>query len=473
MADLVLSVTYFGILLGLGIIVANLLKKVRIPDTFFLLLLGLLLGPTLYLNPAVTGYISTTLVDVSQMGNVPDFLRTLALIMVVFTGTFNLGLRTFQRFGSLAVKVAVAGVLFNTVVMGIIANALFGFDLIYSFLMAAVISGTCTSVVFAFEGSLKKAINTLNVIKVESILNSPLSVLLPIIFLDLVAIEPGAIIDPMHYLNQFWVMIAVGAGAGLILGIGITRVLKGMLREYSALMLFAVALITYALAENVGGSGMLAVAVAGLISGNYIRERHDEVQQFDDHLSEMLRISVFTLLGAQVTLFIGLEEFLTILMFFLIMFFIRPVFLFPALGRERKEFDKNDFLLMSFVTPRGLSAAAIAPIVAGALIAAGSVDVAGRVMNIIFLVIMLSVLFSTAAALLVGRRIRERPEEPAGQGAPRKGESPKGKEVPEKQGQSEGDAGSKEAPERPVDKKAKNRAGPVKEEKSPPSSVYI
>jgi cell volume regulation protein A len=458
MADLVLSVTYFGILLGLGIIVANLLKKVSVPDTFFLLLLGLLLGPTVYMNPAITGYISTTLVDIEVMGNIPDFLRTLALIMVVFTGTFNLGLRTFQKFGNLAVKVAVMGVLFNTVVMGTIANALFGFDLLYSFLMAAVISGTCTSVVFAFEGSLKKAMNTLNVIKVESILNSPLSVLLPILFLDLVAIEPGAIIDPMQYLNQFWVMIAVGAGAGLILGLGITKVLKGMLKEYSALMLFAVALITYALAENVGGSGMLAVAVAGLISGNYIKEQHDEVQQFDDHLSEMLRISVFTLLGAQVTLFIGLEEFLTIFVFFMVLFFIRPVFLFPALGRGNKDFCRSDFILMSFVTPRGLSAAAMAPIVAGALITAGSPDLASRIMNIIFLVIILSVLFSTAVAIVMGRRLKDR--EPGEEPVEQVKEVPQ-EESPGKPGQQGGEG-------------LKGGEKPLEEgEQPPPRSMYI
>jgi cell volume regulation protein A len=406
MVDLVLSVTYFGMLLGLGIIIANLLKKAKVPDTFFLLLLGLLLGPTIYLNPAVTPYISTVLVDVSRMGSIPDFLRVLALIMVVFTGTFNLGLRAFRRFGHLAVNLALAGVIFNTVVMGLVASALFGFDIVYSFLMAAVVSGTCTSVVFAFEDSLKRARKVLNVIKVESILNSPLSVLLPVIFLDLVAIAPGAIIEPMKYLSQFWVMVAVGVGAGLILGLGISKVLKGMLKEYSALMLFAVALITYALAENVGGSGMLAVAVCGLIAGSHIKQNDSEVQKFDDHLSEMLRISVFTLLGAQVTLLIGLEEFLVILMFFLIMFFIRPVFLFPVLGKKRKDFDRREFLLMSFVTPRGLSAAAMAPIVASALIAVGSPDAAGRIMNTIFLVIMFSVLFSTAVAIAMGRKLR-------------------------------------------------------------------
>ncbi|MCK4714935.1 MAG: cation:proton antiporter, partial [Candidatus Aenigmarchaeota archaeon] len=371
MADLMLSVTYFGILLGLGIIAANLLKKARIPDTLFLLLIGLVLGPTLYMNPVVSEFISISLVDVSLMGNIPDFLRLLALIMVVFTSMFNLGLRAFKRVGNTALNIALVGVVFNTLVMGLVASMVFGLDIMFSFVLAAVLSGTGTAVIFAFEDSLKSTRKALNVLKVESILNSPLSVLFPVLILGLMSMSPGDIFEPMRYLSDFWVMVAVGVGVGAILGLAVSRVLHGMLKQYSALMLFAIALMTYALAENVGGSGMLAVAVAGLISGNVIKHRHDEVQNFDDHLSEMLRISVFTLLGAQITLFWNPVEFLMITLFFLIMFFMRPAFLFPALGRSRKNYDRREFLLMSFLTPRGISAAAMAPIVATALIVAG------------------------------------------------------------------------------------------------------
>lgn len=461
-SNLVLSVTYFGILLGLGIIIANLLKKARVPDTFFLLLLGLLLGPTVYANPWISQYVSATLVDVGVFGTdpsiptIPDFLRILALIMVVFTSMFNLGLRAFKRVGSMALNLALVGVVFNTVVMGLVANLIFGFNLTYSFIMAAVISGTGTGVIFAFEDSLRGAKRALNVVKVESILNSPLSVLLPILILDLISLSPSGLIEPMKYLSQFWVMVALGAGVGLILGLSVTRLLHGMLKEYTPLMLFSVALISYALAENTGGSGMLAVAVAGLIAGNFIRKRDEDIQQFDDHLSEMLRISVFTLLGAQVTLFLGLEQFLAIFMFFLIMFFIRPVFLFPVLGKKKRDFDKKEFLLMSFVTPRGLSAAAMTPIVATVLVAGGLGMMAESMMNIVFMVILLSVLFSTIFTLMIGKEI-------ASERAHRY-------RRPERK---------QETPQRPQEEPPQASPSPqgegyvIEEEETPPSSMYI
>ena len=401
MVDIVLAVTYFAFLLGFGVLAANMLKKSRIPDAFFLLLLGLILGPTLFMNPYIAKYVSLNLVDVSAMGAIPDFLRILALILVVFTSTFNLGFRVFKRFSNISIKLAFFGVLFNTLFLGLFANLIFGFNWVYSFLLAAVLSGTGAAVVFSFENTLKQSKKILGILKVESIFNTPIGILLPILFIDLVKIEPGALLDPMKYMSQFWLMIAAGVGTGLLVGIFISKVMKDLLKEYSVLFLFSIALVTFALAENIGGSGILAVAVCGLIAGDLVFPEKQEAKHFDDHLSELFRISVFTLLGAQVMLSLTIQEMQTILAFFLVVFLSRPLFLLPMIGKDRKEFSRKDILFLSFVAPRGLPAAAMAPIVAAALILAGQETIANSMVNIIFLVILLSVLFSTLSATLL------------------------------------------------------------------------
>ncbi|NIO22843.1 MAG: hypothetical protein GTN38_02335 [Candidatus Aenigmarchaeota archaeon] len=418
--DITLTMTYFAFLLGFGVVIANLLKKARVPDTFFLLLLGLVLGPTVFMNPVVMQYVDVVLVDVTAMGAVPDFLRVLALILVVFTGTFNLSWKVFKRFSDVSVNLAFVGVVFSTAFLGLVAHLMFGFDPVYALLLGAVIGGTGTGVLYAFERALHRSRRALAIIKVESIFNSPLTVLLPIIFLDLVVMQPGALFEPMKYLAQFWQMIVAGVGTGIVIGFAVAKIMKGMLREYSSLILFSIALITYALAENVGGSGMLAVAICGLISGNLVlsdREKED-VKRFEDQLSEMLRISVFTLLGAQVMLPLDPSQLFLAFAFFLVVFFSRPLFLIPTLGKERKKFDRKDLILMSFVAPRGLAAAAMAPIIAMFLAGIGAPEIGNQIVNIIFLVILLSVLFSTVTALIMSSdRIqdmgrKERPPRP-------------------------------------------------------------
>ncbi|MBN2042876.1 MAG: cation:proton antiporter [Candidatus Aenigmarchaeota archaeon] len=407
MADIALTVTYFAFLLGFGVLIANVLKKAKIPDTFFLLLLGLVMGPTVFLSPMITQYMSITLVDVSVMGDIPDFLRILALILVVFTGTFNLSMRVFQRVSDISVKLAFLGVFFNTVFFGIIASFMFQMNIIYALLLGAVVSGTGTGVLYAFETALSKYKKVITVIKVESIFNSPLTVLLPILFLDLVYLEPGALLEPLKYMTIFWQMIAAGVGTGLIIGFAVSKLLKSTLREYTPLLVFAIALITYAMAEAVGGSGMLAVAICGLIAGNMVfKDRDDkerqEVKQFDDQLSEMLRISVFTLLGAQVALPLGDPMLLMAFIFFLIVFFSRPLFLIPSLGKMRQSLSKRDMILMNFVSPRGLSAAAMAPLISTTMLSIPNLvnaeSLATQMVNIIFIVVLLSVLFSTIVA---------------------------------------------------------------------------
>ncbi|MFQ5815827.1 MAG: cation:proton antiporter, partial [Candidatus Hydrothermarchaeaceae archaeon] len=151
MADMVLIVSYFSFLLGFGVIVANIMKKVRIPDTFLLLLVGLICGPTIWRNPAVARYIDFLIVDVSAMSVVPDFLRTLALVLIVFTGAFNLNFSELKKFSNVSVNLAFLIVIFNTIILGAAAKVIFGLGWVPAFLIGAIISGTDASVIFTFE----------------------------------------------------------------------------------------------------------------------------------------------------------------------------------------------------------------------------------------------------------------------------------------------------------------------------------
>ncbi len=394
MADMVLIVSYFSFLLGFGVIVANLMKKIRIPDTFVLLLVGLVCGPTIWRNPAVTRYVNFIIVDVDAMSVVPDFLRVLALVLIVFVGAFNLNLSELKRFSDISVNLAFLVVALNTLVLGAAAKLIFGFTWVPALLLGAILSGTDASVVFTFEETLKKHGKVLTVLKVESILNSPLSVLIPILFLDLLKRSPGAIVEPLVYISQFWQMIVAGIGSGVVIGLALTKVLSRMLKEYTALIIISIALLTFGLAESVGGSGMLAVAVSGFIIGNLGFPHKDRVREFQSEFSDMLRISVFTLLGAQI--FLDLNPFLLAVefLFALFVFVVRPIFVTYIAREFSKDVGFEGFTLLKFASPRGISAAAMAPIAAVAL---GD----KLIMDLVFVVIFFSVLMSSIVANLV------------------------------------------------------------------------
>jgi len=98
----------------------------------------------------------------------------------------------------------------------------------------------------------------------------------------------------------------------------------------------------------------------------------------------------------------GLQELLLILVFFMMVVVIRPIFLIAIMGKLRQNFSRKDVLIMSLVAPRGLSSAAMIPIVAGAAITIGNPELAGKMVNIVFMVILLSVLFSSVVAKIGG-----------------------------------------------------------------------
>ncbi len=399
MSDAVIAITYFAILLGLGVIVANFLKKRNIPDSIFLILLGLVLGPTVLANPFIAQYMKIDPINISAMGAVPDFLRTLALIMIVFAGMFNVGLHAFKKNSGTSVRFALFGVIFNTAVLGIAAHFIFGLDWVFALLLGGVVSGTADAIIFTFDAVLDKDYrNIMTILKTEAIFNSPVCILLPLVFLDFVALQPGAMLEPMTYFSRFVLMMVAGVGTGVILGLAFAKFVKSMAQDYTVLLMLSIALITFAASEYVGGSGILAVAVCGLIVGDMAFQEKEDVKRFDDHFSEMLRIAVFTFLGAQVTLTFGLSDLMPITLFFIAIVLARPVFVSMLLGARRKDYTRQEKFVMGFVAPRGIDAAAMAPIVAAALVVAGYSSAANSIMNMVVVVIILTVLFSTAMA---------------------------------------------------------------------------
>jgi cell volume regulation protein A len=211
MSSVTIVVTYFAFLLGFGVIIASILKKRGVPDTLFLIIFGLLVGPTLFSIPAVSEFIklpegATAIINVGLMGNIPDFLRVLALILMVFTGAFNLKMKTFKQFSDVSIKIAIIGALFNIVFVGFFAHFLLGYSVIHALLLASIISGTGAGVVISFEKALSKYERPMTILKMESILNSPLSIIFPLLLLDLIALQPGVFsIEPVKYATQLWV----------------------------------------------------------------------------------------------------------------------------------------------------------------------------------------------------------------------------------------------------------------------------
>ena len=336
------------------------------------------------------------------MGDIPSFLRTLALVVIVFASSFHLKLDTFKRVSRTSMKLAFGGFFFPTIILAAIANLLFGFSWVGSFILGSMIGGTSSAAVITFRAALQKEENIMDILFVESIFSDPLTVLVPLLLLDYLV---GSFTSPTFAISQFWQLITAGVGTGVVIGFIAVEVFKKTQKELSPLLSFSIAMITYAAAANVGGSGVLAVAVCALILGNLKIPYKKIIGEFEDSLSLMLNISIFTLLGAQIALVFPEGVFVKEIIFMaLLIFLVRPAYTIFAMFNEKILLREQ--LLIAFTAPRGAACAAIAAIPLTIAIQNNLTDFipeARLILLTAFLAVLFTILSSTVFGVIYSR----------------------------------------------------------------------
>ncbi|MDP6704309.1 MAG: cation:proton antiporter, partial [archaeon] len=382
----------FATLLGFGVFVMGYAERWKIPPAFFLLLVGLFFGPTI-LN----------LVSVPKMGDVPDFLRILSLVIIVFAGSFHLKLSTFKKVSRMAIKLAFVGFVVSVISLGAAAHWIFDMSWASSLILASIVGGTSSAAIFTFKKALGGS-EALSILTVESIFTDPLTVLVPVLLMN--AFMSGAIQSSTQFLGSFWQMISAGIGTGIIIGFLAAELFKREERELSPILSFAIAMITYSLARNVGGSGILAVAICAIILGNRNIPFKKDILKFEDSMSTILTISVFTLLGAQIDLILESAILLKSLLFIIItIFVVRPIMTYTILYKDKV--PKRDLFLIAFTGPRGAASAAVAamPIAYAAQYGAEAFVTEAQTILLVTFLVILATLFSSTVVDYVYSKI--------------------------------------------------------------------
>ena len=225
-------------------------------------------------------------------------IGNLALAVILLDG----GLRT--RFGTLrmvagpALTLATLGVLITASAVGAIAVALLGLDWRYGLLLGAIVGSTDAAAVFALlgGGGLRLNERVEATLEVESGLNDPMAVFLTVAMIELIRV-PGsgfATIAPM-FAQQLLVGLAVGWALGHLLGRVVARIRLG--EGLYVLLIQSGGLAVFAVASVLGGSGFLAIYLAGMIVANQRRHVTVDVLRVSDGFAWLAQATMFLLLG--------------------------------------------------------------------------------------------------------------------------------------------------------------------------------
>jgi len=378
--DPITFLTYITVILLLGVLSTAISRWLKLPDVLLFILLGLAMTQIQYKNIALFDFPTLFITSIS----------ILALAMIVFDSTSRINLKRFDSLSLSSFRLILTFLVIMISIFSLATHVLFGFSIILSILFASAMAGTAPSVILPLLGEKKNKV--VDLLKLESLLNTPLTVLLPFLFVDIImtAGEDNLTTVFLDQLAPFLTKFVSGLGAGLLVGIVLFKILKRLYSKvYAPMAVMIAALLSYVLAEQLGGNGVLSVTTLGLFVGNVTLKEKVDLLNVNTVFAKSLHILVFVLVGYLIRPLWEVEFISKTLLLFAIYLFLRFV------AVQVTFFDKfslKEKVFMTCVSSKGIAVSVVAIVLANTPIAG---------LPIVVDLILLFVLYSIILASLV------------------------------------------------------------------------
>ena len=349
-----IELLFFLILVFIVAVISRKIDKLPISAQMIFIFAGILVGWL------VTGYIDVTKPPVST---IVLLIAEIALVLVLFTDASRVNLGDI-KLNSLTTRLLSIGLIL-TIVLGITSAILIFTNL--TFWEAAII-GVVLAPTDAALGQIvvnNKAIPSRirESLEVESGLNDGLSVPFLLVFIAIGLAEES--FSPTGYfiqtaLEQIGLGALVGISVGLIgSGIVIKSRDKGWITpEYQRIAFLVLAVLSFIIADEIGGSGFIAAFVGGLATGYITRDAGKVMMDFAEAEGQFLNLTVFFLLGIILAGLIPFISWQIIVYAILSLTFIRMLPVAISLIGTHVSWDS--VLFMGWFGPRGLASIVLA-----------------------------------------------------------------------------------------------------------------
>jgi cell volume regulation protein A len=295
-------------------------------------------------------------------------IGSVALVIILFDSGFHTDLKAFRIALWPAMALATGGVVVTTAVVAVPVHYLMGFGWLESVLMGAILGSTDAAAVFFLlrVGGIHVRDRVRATLEVESGSNDPMAIFLTLALVGLLTAKGPA--APLAIGMEFIAKFGIGAVAGMFGGglivLAVNRM--GFERGLQPLAALSLAMVLFAATEELGGSGFLAVYVAGLAAGNARINAPETMRRFQDGLTWLAQIVMFLTLGLLATP-VEFPTFVPAAMAVaaVLIFVARPLAVWICLLPYR--FNRNETAFVAWVGLRGSVSVllSIVPMVAG------------------------------------------------------------------------------------------------------------
>ena len=332
-------------------------------------------------------------------------LGSIALAVILFAGGIETEKGVFRSSGLPALMLAFPGVLITAAIVGGGAYLFLDMPLMLALLLGAVVAPTDAAATFMLvqQGGLKIPDRVKNTLFLESGFNDPAAICLTIILTVFV----GANLDQqsLEWLPYLWLVFAqfvFGTVAGLIGGRVLSETLNRLPMPTGTYPILAITggLLTFALTTMIGGSGFLAIYIAGIVLRNSLKIPLERIANFSEGMQWLSQIVLFLILGLLVTPSDLPSSMVPALICAAVLTFIaRPVAVFISVGALK--FNIREVVFLSWVGPRGAVPIlfAIYPIVTPG-------PVTPTFFNIVFVIVVASLIVQGFTAGQLGKALK-------------------------------------------------------------------
>lgn len=388
-----------GSLLALGIAATLVAGRLRVPGLVLFLLLGMAIGSD-----------GLGLIEFGSTERDVELARTIgiiALALILFEGGLAAGWGEIRPVLRGALPLASIGTLITAGVTGVLSHLMFELTLLEGLLLGSVIASTDSAAIFSVlrGSSIKRKLA--RTLEAESGFNDPIAVLLVLGFIEWIQTPDYGVADMALLVVE---QLAIGAAAGFVVGwlaVAAFRRANFATTGLYPVASIATAAIAFGAADQLHGSGFLAVYLTGLTLSSARIPARRTIEDFHAGLAWVAQIALFFTLGLLVfpSEFGGIAVD-GILLALVLTLVARPIATF--LTTLPNGYSARDATLLSWAGLRGA-----VPVVFATFPVIEGIAQAERFFDLVFFVVITSALIQGATINPLGRLLGLTGSEPA------------------------------------------------------------
>ncbi|MDX1394622.1 MAG: cation:proton antiporter [Gemmatimonadota bacterium] len=388
----------FAFALTAGVLAQAIARHLRIPGIVLLLLTGVILGPE---------FLGLVRPDILGDGLQP--MVGLAVAVILFEGGLQLNIARLRREAVAIRRLVTIGALVTVTGATLAAQFIMGWSVEVSILFGTLVSVTGPTVINPLTRRIGLRPNLRTILEGEGVLIDPIGAILAVVALEMVlATTAGdAAFGLLGLPGRLGLGALIGVAGGFMIG-GLLRMKRVVPHGFENIFTLAFVLMLFQASHAIlPESGIMTVAIAGLVVGNMPIHRGRELAEFKEQLTTLLVGFLFVMLSAAVRLddvaALGIPGVLTVVVLMLV---VRPADV--ALATWGTDYTLRERAFIAWLGPRGIVAFAVSSLFATELAHNDMTAEGVQLRALVFLVIAMTVVIQGGGAGVVARLLAVR-----------------------------------------------------------------